>query len=65
MLKILVVIALAGTFVVLLAGLAAMVRGGGFNRQWGNKLMRLRVAIQALALALLFLLFMLGAGEGG
>ncbi len=65
MLEILVVIALAGTLAVLFVGVAAMVRGGGFNRQWGNKLMRLRVAMQALALALLFLLFMLGPGAGG
>ncbi len=65
MLKILVVIALAGTAVVLFAGVAAMVRGAAFNRQWRNNLMRLRVVMQALALALLFLLFMLGPGAGG
>ncbi len=65
MIETLVVIALAGTLAVLLAGVVAMARGGAFNRQWGNRLMRLRVAMQALALALLFLLFMLGAGEGG
>ncbi len=65
MLETLVVIALAGTLAVLLAGVVAMARGGAFNRQWGNRLMRLRVAMQALALALLFLLFMLGPGEGG
>ena len=65
MLKILVVIALAGTVAVLFAGVAAMARGAAFNRQWRNRLMRLRVAMQALALALLFLLFMLGAGAGG
>ncbi len=65
MLETLVVIALAGTLAVLLAGVVAMARGGAFNRQWGNKLMRLRVAMQALAFALLFLLYMLGPGEGG
>ncbi len=65
MLEILVVIALAGTFAVLFAGVAAMVRSAAFNRQWRNNLIRLRVAMQALALALLFLLFMLGPGEGG
>ena len=65
MLETLVVIALAGTLAVLLAGVAAMVRGGGFDRRWGNKLMRPRVGMQALALALLFLLFMLAPGAGG
>ena len=61
----LVMVALVGTLAVLIAGIFAMTRGGEFNRKWGNKLMRLRVAMQALALALLFLLFMLGPGAGG
>ncbi len=60
MLKVLVVIALLGTLAVLLTGIVAMVRGGEFNRKWGNKLMRARVAMQALAIALLFILFLLG-----
>jgi hypothetical protein len=60
----LVVAALIATLVVLLAGVVAMTKGGAFNRKWGNKLMRARVAMQALALVLLFTLFMLNRGWG-
>ena len=53
MLETLVVIALIGTVAALLAGIVAMARGGDFNRKWGNRLMRARVAMQALAVALM------------
>ena len=58
----LVVIALAGTLAVLFAGVFAMARGGEFNRKWGNKLMRARVATQGLAIVLLLALFLLNRG---
>ena len=64
MLETLVVIALVATLVVLLSGVVVMTRGGEFNRKWGNKLMRARVAMQALAIALLFALFLLNRGWG-
>ena len=54
MLETLVVIALIGTVAALLAGVVAMARGGDVNRKWGNRLMRARVAMQALAVALMF-----------
>ncbi len=50
----LVMVALAGTLAVLIAGIFAMARGGEFNRKWGNLLMRARVASQGLAILLLF-----------
>ena len=62
MLETLVIIALVGTLAVLFAGLFAMMRGGEFNRKYGNKLMRARVAMQALAIALLLVLFLIGRG---
>jgi len=43
---------------VLLVGVVAMARGGEFNRKYGNKLMQARVALQAVAVALLFLLWL-------
>ncbi len=43
--------------VVLVTGITLMARGGEANRKYGNKLMAARVALQALALALLGLLF--------
>ncbi|MEE8499409.1 MAG: twin transmembrane helix small protein [Kiloniellales bacterium] len=60
----LVVVALVATLVVLLSGVVVMTRGGEFNRKWGNKLMRARIAMQALAIALLFALFLLNRGWG-
>ncbi len=62
LLNTLVAIALAGTLLVLFAGVFAMARGGEFNRKWGNKLMRARVATQGLAILLLLALFLLNRG---
>ncbi len=42
----------------LLIGVVSMAKGGEFNRKYGNKLMRARVALQGLAI-LLFIVFML------
>ncbi len=42
---------------VLVAGMASMWKGGSFNKRFGNKLMRSRVALQALAVLLLALMF--------
>jgi len=61
----LVGIALAVTLVVLFAGVFTMARGGEFNRKWGNKLMRARVATQGLAILLLLALFLINRGWGG
>ncbi len=38
-------------------GLFAMTRGGDFNKKYGNKLMRARVSLQGVALALLALAY--------
>jgi hypothetical protein len=65
LLNTLVVLALAGTLLVLFAGVFAMTRGGAFNRKWGNKLMRARVATQGLAILLLLALFLVNRGWGG
>lgn len=45
--------ALAAVSLVLLAGLYALFRGGDFGRSYSNKLMRLRVLMQAIAIAVL------------
>jgi hypothetical protein len=49
-------ISLAAVVVTLLTGLFTMARGGDFNRRYGNRLMRLRVGLQALTIVL-FLLY--------
>ena len=56
--KILVVVAMVAVLGTLLFGVGAMFRGGEFNRKYANKLMQLRVLLQAVAL-LLFAIFML------
>ncbi len=62
MLNALIIAALAATVIVLIAGVIAMLRGGEFNRKYGNKLMRARVAVQVLAIALLFVLYLINRG---
>ena len=51
--NILVLAAIAAVTITLGFGLYALFRGGDFGRTWSNKLMRLRVALQALAVVLL------------
>lgn len=45
--------ALAGVSLVLAAGIYSLFRGGDFGRSYSNKLMRLRVLMQAIAIAIL------------
>ncbi len=46
-------IALVAVVVVLFAGIFSMAIGGKFNERYGNKLMRLRVLFQLIAVLLL------------
>lgn len=46
---------------VLLAGVVLMSVGGELNQKYGNRLMRARVLLQGLAIALLALLFFAGS----
>ena len=61
-LTVLLFVAMLATLAVLVVGLAGFFRGGEFNRKYGNRLMRARVALQALALVLLVLLLWARAG---
>jgi hypothetical protein len=58
-LNILLLIVMAAVLVVLATGLVSFVAGGEFNRKYANKLMRLRVATQALAVLILLALLLL------
>jgi hypothetical protein len=49
----LIPLALAAVTLVLGFGIFALFRGGDYGRSWSNKLMRLRVVLQALAIAVL------------
>ena len=51
--------ALFAVLAVLATGIVAMFRGGEFNAKYSNKLMRWRVIMQGVAIALLALMFLL------
>jgi len=52
------VVLLVAVVAVLLVGVFAMARGGAFNAKYSNKLMRARVALQALAILLLGIIWL-------
>ena len=54
---VLLAITLAVVVIVLLTGVVGMARGGDFNAKYGNKLMRVRVVLQGLAVVLFVLMF--------
>ena len=55
-------LAMAATVGALVWGLIAMARGGEFNAQWSNKMMRYRVLFQAIAIGVFALLLSLTKG---
>jgi nitrogen fixation-related uncharacterized protein len=56
----LIPLALAAVIIVLFLGVFSMVKGGEFNDKYGNKLMRWRVILQAVAVVLIVLSLTLG-----
>ncbi len=44
-------------FLVLLVGILSMARGGKFNKNWSQKLMRMRVLFQAIVVLLIVIFF--------
>ena len=61
----LIPISLAAVTITLFIGLYALFRGGDFGRSYSNKLMRLRVVLQAVAIAILVLAVWWRAKFGG
>ncbi|MGQ0526751.1 MAG: twin transmembrane helix small protein [Alphaproteobacteria bacterium] len=51
-------LAITAVLGVLVAGILSMVKGGDFNRKYGNRLMQARVYLQGAALAMLALAFL-------
>lgn len=49
------IISMALVLASLVIGLFAMIKGGEFNKKYGNKLMRARVTLQGVALGLFVL----------
>lgn len=66
MANVLLVAAVAACFAVLAVlgfGVLSFARGGEFNRRWANRIMRLRIVTQAVAVALILLAVL--AKQGG
>jgi len=60
----LIIAAVAATALVVLIGLLTMGRGDEFNRKYSNKLMRLRIAMQAIAILLVMIGLAFGLNRG-
>jgi len=60
-LSIMLALALLAIFAVLAVGVFGMLQGGEFNRKYGNKLMRLRVLLQGVALLMIVLFLLLSS----
>lgn len=50
-----VLILMVLTLLVVLGGVALMMRGGKWNKEYGNKLMILRVGLQGLVVVIIFI----------
>lgn len=61
-LAVIAVIAVLAVLVILMVGIGGFAGGGEFNRKYANKIMRLRIIAQAVAVALIFLLVAFGGG---
>ena len=62
-LQILIPLVILGVVVVLGLGFYALHRGGEFGRTWSNRLMRMRIGLQALAVVLLVIFVIMRAGH--
>ena len=52
---IIVILAMAAVAIILMIGIGGFGRGGEFNRKYANKLMRLRIIAQFIAVLLILL----------
>ncbi|WP_424988947.1 twin transmembrane helix small protein [Microbulbifer sp. S227A] len=59
-----ILVAMAAVVVILMIGIGGFAKGGAFNKKHGNKMMRLRIIAQFVAVALI-LLFVWLRGTGG
>lgn len=57
-------LAMASVVIVLAIGIGGFAKGGKFNAKYGNKMMRLRLLFQAIAVVLIVLYVFL-RGQGG
>ena len=57
-----VVFACLAVLIVLMIGIGGFSKGGEFNRKYANKIMRLRIILQAIAIMLIILFVFLQKG---
>ena len=61
---ILVILSMAVVLIILMIGIGGFGKGGEFNRKHANKLMRLRILAQFLAVAIILLFVYLSGSRG-
>jgi hypothetical protein len=61
--SILMIVAMMATLGVVIVGVISMARGGTFNQRNANKLMRLRIVLQATALVLFAVAMLFARGS--
>ena len=60
---VIVIVACLLVLIVLMVGLGGFTFGGDFNRKYANKIMRLRILLQAIAILLIILFVYFYRGE--
>ena len=60
---IVVVLSMAAVAIILMIGIGGFGRGGEFNRKYANKIMRLRILLQAIAILLIILFVYFSRGR--
>ena len=61
---ILIILSMAVVLIILMVGIGGFGKGGEFNRKYANKIMRLRVLTQFLAVAIILLFVYLSGSRG-
>ena len=61
---ILIIISMAVVLIILMVGIGGFGKGGEFNRKYANKIMRLRILAQFLAVAIILLSVYLSGSRG-
>ena len=59
-----VVLSMAAVAIILMIGIGGFGRGGEFNRKYANKLMRMRILAQFVAVVLILLFVWIARGGG-
>lgn len=58
-----IALAMLAVLAILATGIGGFAKGGEFNRKHGNRMMRWRLIVQAVAVALIMLFVWLGGGR--